>query len=120
MSGVIEESSIRAKVRRASPPLGMRDFAENRSWRQTGVRSPTSREGYSRTVPSLTVGLLTLLTEFLIGQKNLCIFVSKENQPHFFQLPVGRQKVFDRARRNFSGFSLRIGVDTGRDRREGD
>src|SRR5437764_271675 len=118
MSGVIE--SRRAKVRRPSPPLGMRDFAENRSWRQTGVRSPTAREGYSRTVPSLTVRLLTLLTELLIRQKYYRVLCLKENQPHFLQLPVGRQKIFDRARRNFSGFSSWICVDTGRDRRKGD
>src|SRR5207302_10819266 len=71
-------------------------------------------------IRSLSLPVLTLLTEFLIGQKNLCVFVSKENQPHFFQLPVGRQKIVDRARRNFGGFSSWICVDTGRDRRKGD
>jgi hypothetical protein len=31
-----------------------------------------------------------LLTKLLIGQKNLGVFVAKEDQPHVFQLPVGR------------------------------
>src|ERR1041384_7883344 len=150
MSGIIESQRYKDKIKAAIAAIRMRDFAENSLSRQTGARSPsvsrgrrgrltTDEHGFTQIEAAIVFIVCAhlcesvvnssaqssaprsdLLTKLLIGQKAFGIFVSKENQPHFFQLPVGRQKIFDCARRNFRGFSSRICVDPSRDRREGD
>src|ERR1041384_391902 len=126
MSGVIESQRYKDKIKAAIAAIRMRDFAENSLSRQTGnwVRTPLACrfvETPGTSAQSKHAGGMRthLLAELLIGQKDFGIFLLKENQPHFFQLPVGRQKVFDRARRNFGSFSARICVDPSRDRGEG-
>jgi hypothetical protein len=75
--------------------------------KEGGVRRRKKKEWFSRSLKPESTDNITapkpvawrvLLTELLVRQKHFGVSRLKKYQTHFFQLPVRRQKVFNRSR----------------------